>query len=387
MKPLYLDYHATTPVDPRVLEAMLPFFTERFGNPHSKQHAWGWEGRDAVEHARAQVAALIGASAGEIIFTSGATESNNLALRGIVATRGSAPRHVITTAVEHKSVLDVCGGFDQIGCSVTVLGVDAGGRVDPGELKRALRPETVLVSAMAANNEIGTVQPMAALGEIVRRHGALFHTDAAQAAGKVPIDVRAMQIDLLSLTGHKFYGPKGCGALFVRKAKPRIALQPQVSGGGQENGIRSGTLNVPGIVGLGCAAEICRLEMVEEAARLGLLRDRLLEGLRRRVPGLRVNGTLEHRLPHNLHVSFAGIEGERLLMALCELAVSTGSACASGSQAPSHVLQAIGATSEQAGASIRFGLGRSTTEADIEFAIERVSSVVTALLATTLLSH
>jgi cysteine desulfurase len=387
VKPLYLDYHATTPVDPRVLEAMLPFFTERFGNPHSKQHAWGWEGRDAVEHARAQVAALIGASAGEIIFTSGATESNNLALRGIVAARGSAPRHVITTAVEHKSVLDVCGGFDQIGCSVTVLGVDAGGRVDPGELKRALRPETVLVSVMAANNEIGTVQPMAALGEIVRRHGALFHTDAAQAAGKVPIDVRAMHIDLLSLTGHKFYGPKGCGALFVRKAKPRIALQPQVSGGGQENGIRSGTLNVPGIVGLGRAAEICRLEMGEEAARLGLLRDRLLEGLRRRVPGLRVNGTLEHRLSHNLHVSFAGIEGERLLMALGELAVSTGSACASGSQAPSHVLQAIGATSDQAGASIRFGLGRSTTAADIEFAIERVSSVVTALLATTLLSH
>jgi cysteine desulfurase len=387
MKPLYLDYHATTPVDPRVLDAMLPFFTERFGNPHSKQHAWGWEGRDAVDAARAQVAALIGASAGEITFTSGATESNNLALRGIVAARGRGPRHVITTAIEHKSVLDVCQGFDEVGCSVTVLGVDSGGLADPEDLRRALRSETVLVSIMAANNEIGTVQPMAALGAIVRAHGALFHTDAAQAAGKVPIDVRAMNIDLLSLTGHKFYGPKGCGALFIRKSKPRISLLPQVAGGGQENGLRSGTLNVPGIVGLGRAAEICRLEMAEEAARLGALRNRLLDGLRTRLPGLRVNGTLEQRLPHNLHVSFDGVEGERLLMALGDLAVSTGSACASGSQAPSHVLQAIGATSERAGASIRFGLGRSTAEADIDFTIERVSSVVTALLATALLSR
>ena len=395
MKPLYLDYHATTPVDPRVLEAMLPFFTERFGNPHSKQHAWGWEGRDAVEAARAQVAALINASSGEIIFTSGATESNNLALRGVVAASaparaaaGPAPHpHVITTAIEHKSVLDVCHSFERDGGSVTVLGVDGGGRLEPGELARALRPETVVISVMAANNEIGTVQPMAALGAIVREHGALFHTDAAQAAGKVPIDVRAMNIDLLSLTGHKFYGPKGCGALFIRKARPRIAIAPQAVGGGQENGLRSGTLNVPGIVGLGCAAEICRLEMAAEAARLGALRDRLLEGLRARLPGLRVNGTLEQRLPHNLHVSFDGIEGERLLMALGDLAVSTGSACASGSQAPSHVLQAIGATSAHAGASIRFGLGRSTTESDIDFTIERVSSVVTALLAASLLPH
>ena len=390
MKPLYLDYHATTPVDPRVLEAMLPFFTERFGNPHSKQHAWGWEGRDAVDAARAQVAALIGASAGEIVFTSGATESNNLALRGVVSASARASagsRHVITTAIEHKSVLDVCHGFEQAGCAVTVLGVDAGGLVDPDELRRALRPETVVVSVMAANNEIGAVQAMAALGAIVREHGALFHTDAAQAAGKVPIDVRAMNIDLLSLTGHKFYGPKGCGALFIRKSKPRIALEPQAIGGGQENGIRSGTLNVPGIVGLGRAAEICRLEMADEGARLGALRDRLLEGLRARVPALRVNGTLEHRLPHNLHVSFDGVEGERLLMALGDLAVSTGSACASGSQALSHVLQAIGATSERSAASIRFGLGRSTTQADIDVAVERVSAVVTALLAATLLPH
>jgi cysteine desulfurase len=387
VKPLYLDYHATTPVDPRVLEAMLPYFTERFGNPHSKQHAWGWEGRDAVEAARAQVAALINASPGEIIFTSGATESNNLALRGVVASAGRERRHVITTAIEHKSVLDVCHRFEENGCAVTVLGVDSGGLVDPVELTRALRPETVLVSVMAANNEIGSVQPMAALGAIVREHGALFHTDAAQAAGKVPIDVRTMNIDLLSLTGHKFYGPKGCGALFIRKARPRIVLVPQAVGGGQENGLRSGTLNVPGIVGLGRAAEICRLEMAEESARLGALRDRLLEGLRAKLPGLRVNGTLEQRLPHNLHVSFEGVEGERLLMALGDLAVSTGSACASGSQAPSHVLQAIEATSQRSGASVRFGLGRSTTEEDVDFAIERVSAVVTALLATPLLSH
>jgi cysteine desulfurase len=385
-KPLYLDYHATTPVDPRVLEAMLPYFTECFGNPHSKQHAWGWEARDAVESARAQVAALIGASASEIVFTSGATESNNLALRGVVAARADRPQHVITVATEHKSVLDVCHGFERDGCAVTVLGVDGGGLIDLDELRRALRPETVLVSVMAANNEIGTLQPMAAIGAIARAHGALLHTDAAQASGKIPVDVGAMNIDLLSLTGHKFYGPKGCGALFIRKAKPRLAVTPQVSGGGQENGIRSGTLNVPGIVGLGRAAELCRLEMAADAARLGALRDRLLDGLRSRLPGLRVNGTLEQRLPQNLHVSFDNVEGEALLMALGDLAVSTGSACSSGSQAPSHVLQAIGATSRRSGASIRFGLGRSTTTADVDFAVERVTAVVTALAAT-LLSH
>jgi cysteine desulfurase len=386
-KPLYLDYHATTPVDPRVLEAMLPYFSEQFGNPHSRQHAWGWEARDAVEAARAQVAALIHASASEIVFTSGATESNNLALRGVMASHAGEPRHAITVATEHKSVLDVCQGFEAGGCSVTILGVDAGGTVDLDELRRALRPETVLVSVMAANNEIGTLQPMAAIGAIVGDHGALLHTDAAQAAGKVPIDVRAMNIDLLSLTGHKFYGPKGCGALFIRRKKPRIALAPQVAGGGQEHGVRSGTLNVPGIVGLGRAAEICRVEMHDEAARLGALRDRLLEGLRGRCAGVRVNGTLEQRLPHNLHVSFDGIEGEALLLALGDLAVSTGSACSSGSQAPSHVLQAIGATSQGAGASIRFGLGRSTTVADVDAAVERVSTAVKALLAATLLSH
>jgi cysteine desulfurase len=415
---VYLDYHATTPVDPRVLEAMMPFFTERFGNPHSKQHAFGWDARDATDQARAQVAALINATAGEITFTGGATESSNLAIKGAVAaarrlgrrslgeggglgtpsakasgleaeasakaaTRSSGIRssgnHVVTVATEHKSVLDVCLEFRQQGLDVTVLGVDADGLIDLDALRAAMTPGTILVSVMAANNEIGTIQPLARIGAIAHEHGALFHTDAAQAAGKIPIDVRAMHIDLLSLTAHKFYGPKGCGALFVRRAKPRLALVPQMAGGGQENGLRSGTLNVPGIVGLGQAAEICRLEMDEEGRRLGGLRDRLLEGLRAAVADTRVNGSLAHRLPHNLHVSFDGVEGEALLMALGDLAVSTGSACASGSQKVSHVMEAIGATSDRAGASIRFGLGRTTTAAEIDFAIGRVATVVSAL--------
>jgi cysteine desulfurase len=380
VKPLYLDYHATTPVDPRVLEAMLPFFTERFGNPHSKQHAWGWDARDAVDAARAQVAALINASANEITFTSGASESNNLAIKGVVAARRDpAGTHVITVATEHKSVLDVCRGLEAEGVDVTVLGVQTDGRVDLDALKRAITPRTVLVSVMGANNEIGTVQPLAEIGAIARERGALFHTDAAQAAGKIPIDVHAMSIDLLSMTAHKFYGPKGSGALFVRRMKPRLALTPQIAGGGQENGVRSGTLNVPGIVGLGRAAEICRLEMADESRRLASLRDRLLNGLRARLDGVCVNGSLDHRLPHNLHVSFDGIEGEALLMALDGVAVSTGSACASGSQAPSHVLEAIGATGDRASASVRFGLGRTTTADEIDFAIERVATVVASL--------
>jgi cysteine desulfurase len=379
VNPLYLDYHATTPVDPRVLSEMLPYFTERFGNPHSKQHAWGWDARDATEKARAQVAALINASASEIVFTSGATESNNFAIRGAMAACATRGRHAITVATEHKSVLDVCTALGRDGCDVTVLGVKTTGLIDLDELRAAFRPETVLVSVMAANNEIGTLQPMADIGAIAHEHGALLHTDAAQAAGKIPIDVQAMSIDLLSLTGHKFYGPKGCGALFVRRMKPRLALPAQLLGGGQENGLRSGTLNVPGIVGLGRAAELCRLEMPAEASRLGALRDRLLHGLRDRVADVRVNGTLECRLPHNLHVSFPAVEGEKLLMALGDLAVSTGSACSSGSQAPSHVLQAIGAATEEAGASIRFGLGRSTQAQDVDFAVERVAAVVNAL--------
>ena len=381
MKPVYLDYHATTPVDPRVLDAMLPFFTERFGNPHSKQHAWGWDAREAVEAARTQVAALINASANEITFTSGASESNNLAIKGVVAARRERGNHVVTVEIEHKSVLDVCRGLAADGIEVTVLGVAPDGRVDLDALKRAMTPRTVLVSIMGANNEIGTVQALAEIGAIARERGVLFHTDAAQAAGKIPLDVDAMAIDLLSLTAHKFYGPKGSGALFVRRMKPRLTLTAQIEGGGQENGLRSGTLNVPGIVGLGRAAEICRLEMADESRRLGSLRDRLLDGLRARLGEVRVNGSLEHRLPHNLHVSFDGIEGEALLMALDGIAVSTGSACASGSQAPSHVLEAIGATGDRARASIRFGIGRTTTAAQIDFAVDRVVTAVSALRA------
>jgi cysteine desulfurase len=378
-RPLYLDYHATTPVDPRVLAEMLPFFCERFGNPASRQHAWGWEADKAVDVARAQVAALINATPSEIIFTSGASESNNLALKGAAESRRDHGRHIVTVATEHKSVLDACKRLSTCGFEVTVLGVQTDGLLDLDQLRRAMTPQTILVSVMAANNEIGTLQPLETIGDIAHQHGALLHTDAAQAAGKVPIDVRAMNIDLLSLTGHKLYGPKGAGALFVAKAKPKVALAPQIDGGGHEHGLRSGTLNVPGIVGLGRATEICREEMPAESARLRGLRDRLLDGLRVRLGGITVNGTLERRLPHNLHITFAGVEGEALLMAIGDLAVSTGSACSSGSQAPSHVLQAIGAVRDEGGASIRFGLGRNTTAEDIDYAIDRVVTVVSSL--------
>jgi cysteine desulfurase len=380
-KPLYLDYHATTPVDPRVLAEMLPYFTEQFGNPHSRQHAWGWEASGAVDTARERVAALINASPSEILFTSGASESNNLALKGTAECLRDRGNRIVTVATEHKSVLDTCAHLGRAGFEVTVIGVGKDGLIDLDELRHAMQPGTILVSVMAANNEIGTLQPLAAIGAVVHEHGALLHTDAAQGAGKVPIDVQAMQIDLLSLTGHKFYGPKGAGALFIRKLKPKLALTAQIDGGGQENGMRSGTLNVPGIVGVGRAAEICRLEMADESVRLAALRDCLLASLRAQLDGVRVNGTLEQRLPHNLHVSFDDIEGEALLMALGDLAVSTGSACSSGSQKPSHVLQAIGAIGDRAGASIRFGLGRTTTPQDVDHASSRVVTVVNALRA------
>jgi cysteine desulfurase len=380
MRPVYLDYHATTPIDPRVLEAMLPYFRERFGNPASRQHRYGWDAQEAVDRARAQVAALIGAPAGEICFTSGATESNNLAIKGAAHALRERGDHLITAVTEHKSVLDSFKRLERDGWQVTWLGVDGDGFVRLDELRAAITDRTVLVSIMAANNEIGTVQPLAGIGALTRERGVLFHTDAAQAAGKVSIDVAAMGIDLLSLTGHKYYGPKGAGALYVRKQRPKLSLVCQIDGGGHENGLRSGTLNVPGIVGLGQAAEICGQAMPAESARLGAMRDRLLAGLRARLDDVRVNGPEgPGRLPHNLHVSFAGIEGEALLMALGDLAVSTGSACSSGSQAPSHVLEAIGAVGPDAGASIRFGLGRDTTDADVEFAIDRVAGVVGSL--------
>ncbi len=376
---IYLDYHATTPVDPRVLEAMLPFFTERFGNPASKQHSYGWHAQTAVEEARKQVAALINASAGEIVFTSGATESNNLAIKGVACALADRGKHVITVATEHKSVLDSCCRLERQGWQVTRLGVDAGGFVDLEALRAALTDRTTIVSVMAANNEIGVLQPLREIAAIVHERGALLHTDAAQAAGKVPIDVAADGIDLLSLTAHKCYGPKGAGALFLKRQRPRIPIECQIDGGGHENGVRSGTLNVPGIVGLGACAELARQLLPEEAVKLAAMRDRLLQGLRRALDGVRVNGSLERRLPHNLHVSFEGVEGEALLMAIGDIAVSTGSACSSGSQAPSHVLLSIGAVGENAGASIRFGLGRWTTDAEIDAALERVTTVVRSL--------
>ena len=376
---VYLDYHASTPVDPRVLDAMLPYFCEHFGNPASRQHKWGWKAQEAVDRARAQVAGLIGASANEIVFTSGATESNNLAIKGAALALRERGNHIVTAATEHKSVLDSCKHLEHAGWSVTRLGVNPDGLIDLDALAEAVTDKTVLVSVMAANNEVGVIQPLAEIARLVDARGALLHTDAAQAAGKIPLDVETLGISLLSLTGHKYYGPKGAGALYVRRRKPRLRLECQIDGGGHENGLRSGTLNVPGIVGLGAAAEICRSEMPVESARLAALRNRLLDGLRERLDGLRVNGTMAARLPHNLHVSFDGVEGEALLMALGDLAVSTGSACSSGSQAPSHVLEALGAVGDRAGASIRFGLGRTTSEADISFAIDRVSSVVRSL--------
>lgn len=386
-RPIYLDYHATTPVDPRVLDEMLPYFTEQFGNPHSKQHAWGWDAAKAIDTARSRVAALINASAQEITFTSGASESNNLALKSAAESLRDRGTHIVTVATEHKSVLDSCRCLGGRGFDVTVIGVRPDGLIDLDELRGAMRPSTILVSVMAANNEIGTLQPLGEIGAMAHERGALLHTDAAQGAGKVPIDVEAMHIDLLSMTAHKLYGPKGSGALYVRRMKPRLPLAAQIDGGGQENGLRSGTLNVPGIVGLGRAADICRLEMGDESARLSALRDRLLEGLRAKIDGVRVNGTLERRLPHNLHVSFEGVEGEALLMAIGDLAVSTGSACSSGSQKPSHVLQAIGAVGPGGGAAIRFGLGRRTTADEIDYAIGRLSAVIGALRARAASTH
>ena len=382
-RPINLDYHATTPVDPRVLEAMLPYFTERFGNPASRQHAYGWEAQKAVDVAREQVAALIGASSNEICFTSGATESNNLAIKGTAHALRAKGNHLISIVTEHKSVLDSFKRLESDGWSVTWLGVDHEGFINLDELRGAITPQTVLVSVMAANNEIGTIQPLAAVGAICNERGVIFHTDAAQAAGKIPIDVHAMHIDLLSLTGHKYYGPKGAGALVVRKKKPKQQLACQIDGGGHENGLRSGTLNVPGIVGLGAAAEICRTEHASESVRLSTLRDRLLTALRDGLDNVRVNGPLgATRLPHNLHVTFEDVEGERLLMALGDLAVSTGSACSSGSQKASHVVEAITPPDAKPGAVVRFGLGRYTTEEEIDAAATRVVKVIRSLRTT-----
>ena len=377
--PVYLDYHATTPVDRRVLERMLPYFTEAFGNPASSTHQWGWKAQEAVEQARREVAGLIGASPREVYFTSGATESNNLALQGVCALADPARRHVIVSAIEHKSVLEGAQRLEKHGWRCTVTPVGPSGVIDLDALQEAVGADTALISVMAANNEIGVVQPLAAIGAIAHQAGAVLHVDAAQAAGKIPIDVAAMQIDLLSLTGHKLYGPKGSGAIYVRK---HARVEPLIIGGGQERGMRSGTLNVPGIVGLGAACAICSAEMTSESARVGGLRDRLLDGLRAELDGVAVNGALDPRLPNNLHVSFEGVDGESLLIGIGDIAVSSGSACSSASGLASHVLRAIYGTRPVPSASIRFGLGRDTTADDIDYTIGKFVSVVRHLRET-----
>jgi cysteine desulfurase len=376
--PIYLDYHATTPVDPSVLKAMLPYFCDRFGNAASRSHKFGWDADAAVERAREQAASLIGASGNEIVFTSGATESNNLAIKGVLHAHADRPRHVITTAIEHKSVLDTCRSLAAAGCRVTCLPVDTAGRVDPDDVRRAIAADTVLVSIMAANNEVGAIQPLAEIGAITRERRVLLHSDAAQAAGKIPLDVKTLGVDLLSFTAHKMYGPKGVGALYIRR-RARVALAPILEGGGQERGLRSGTLNVPGIVGLGRAAEINAAELPAESARLGALRDRLYEALRTKVSGVGLNGSLERRLPHNLSVHFTGVAGESILLAVDDIALSSGSACSSGTVEPSYVLKACGIEDDLALSSIRFGLGRFTTEEEIDYAVEKVSAVIAHL--------
>ena len=374
--PIYLDHHATTPVDARVLERMLPYFSQTFGNPASATHAWGWKAKDAVEAARREVASLVGALAKEIVFTSGATESNNLAMQGAWHARDQSRSRVVVSSIEHKSSLDCAERLRADGADVVIAPVTREGLVDLDALRGVVDGQTAFVCVMAANNEIGTVQPLAAIGDITRAAGALFVVDAAQAAGKVPLDVTDMQVDLLSLTGHKFYGPKGCGALFVRK---RVTIDPIVVGGGQERGLRSGTLNVPGIVGLGAACAVAQADMSAEAARVSALRDRLLGGLIETIAGITTNGSMTSRLPHNLHVNIQGIDGEALLVALDDIAISSGSACASSSGEPSHVLRAIFGTEPVPKAAIRFGLGRSTTAEDIDYTITKLAKVVARL--------
>jgi cysteine desulfurase len=376
--PVYMDAHATTPVDPRVLAAMLPYFTEEFGNAASKSHVFGWRAEEAVEKARGQVARLIGASPKEIVWTSGATESDNLAIKGAARFHASKGKHLVTTAIEHKAVLDSCHALEREGFEVTFVGVGRDGIVDPESVRRALRRDTVLVSVMLANNEVGTLQPVEEIGRITRAAGVLFHCDAVQGVGKIPFDVEKANADLVSLTAHKMYGPKGVGALYVRR-RPRARLTPIIDGGGHERGYRSGTLNVPGIVGFGAAAELSAAEREEEAARLFRLRERLRQGIEAGLDLVAVNGSLERRLPGNLNVSFAYVEGEALMMALKDVAVSSGSACTSASLEPSYVLRAMGVSGDMAHSSIRFGLGRFTTEEEVDFVVGLVIQKVRKL--------
>jgi len=376
--PIYMDNHATTSVDPRVVEAMLPYFTEVFGNAASRSHSFGWTAEKAVEAARDQVGALIGASGKEIVWTSGATESDNLAIKGAAEFNRERGNHIVTSQIEHKAVLDTCKRLEKDGFDVTYLPVESDGRVSAAAVKAAMTDKTIVVSIMLANNEIGVINPVNEIGAGAKERGAIFHIDAVQGVGKIPFDVNAARADLLSLSAHKMYGPKGIGALYVRR-KPRVRITAQIDGGGHERGMRSGTLNVPAIVGFGKAAEICRTEMASEAERLRKLRDRLLTGIQAEVEDTVVNGSLEHRLPGNLNISFAYVEGEAMLMGLKDVAVSSGSACTSASLEPSYVLRALGVAEEMAHTSIRFGLGRFTTEEEVDYVIKLVVEKVKKL--------
>ncbi|HOK44750.1 MAG TPA: IscS subfamily cysteine desulfurase [Bryobacteraceae bacterium] len=377
--PIYMDYHATTPVDPRVLDAMLPYFREKFGNAASRNHAFGWEAEQAVEKARKQIADLIGASPQEIIFTSGATESDNLAIKGVARMYAERGNHIITVATEHKAVLDTCKRLAKSGYEVTYLPVQRDGLIDLDQLKNAITDKTILISVMHANNEIGVLQPIREIGRIARERGVLFHTDATQSVGKVPVNVNDDNIDLMSLSGHKMYGPKGIGARYVRRKNPRVQLAAEMDGGGHERGMRSGTLNVPGIVGLGEACAICQREMAEESVRIAALRDRLKDKLQSELDEIYINGSMEHRLPNNLNISFAYVEGESLMMGMKDVAVSSGSACTSATLEPSYVLRALGVGDDLAHTSIRFGLGRFNTEEEVDYVAARVIEVVKKL--------
>ena len=377
--PIYMDNHATTPVDPRVVDAMLPYFNEKFGNSASRNHSFGWTAEEAVENARAQVARLINATPKEIVFTSGATESDNLAIKGVAEMYREKGNHIITQVTEHKAVLDACKRLEKYGYEVTYLPVAKDGRVDLEELRRAITPKTILITIMYANNEIGVIQPIAEIGKIAKEKGVFFHTDAVQACGKIPVDVQKDNIDLLSISGHKFYGPKGVGALYVRRRNPRVQLASIIDGGGHERGMRSGTLNVPGIVGLGKAAELCQQEMPTESKRMLALRQRLQDHIFAKLDEVYINGSMTHRLPNNLNISFAFVEGESLLMGINDVAVSSGSACTSATLEPSYVLKALGVGEDLAHTSIRFGLGRFNTEEEVDYVANRVIEVVNRL--------
>lgn len=377
---IYLDYQSTTPCDPRVVEAMLPYFSEKFGNPHSRSHAYGWAAEEAVETAREQVAQSIGADAKEIVFTSGATEANNLAIKGVAAFYKERKNHIITCVTEHKCVLDSCRHLEEEGFAVTYLPVQKSGLIDCEQLKEAITDATLLVSIMAVNNEIGVIQPLQEIGRVCRERGVFFHTDAAQAVGKIPLNVDECNIDLLSLSGHKIYGPKGIGALYVRR-KPRVRLSALITGGGQERGMRSGTLPTPLCVGLGEACALSEAEMPAESVRIKQLRDRLYHGLASRLSEIYVNGDMAARIPGNLNISFAYVEGEGLMMGIKTLAVSSGSACTSASLEPSYVLRALGVDEALAHTSLRLGIGRFTTEAEIDAAVESIATQVERLRA------